>query len=227
MQKMLSPRGAAESFSLGTNIRYNPPSSQKMAYDKEDYRHMVQENYGSTNGEQRCGVSGTPYAAAPVPPPVDYSSGNYNDLINSLPKNTGDIANDSLMNALPVATMDSQGAATAGENGAIDDVVNYNRIIISNPNSRTRGQGDPIRGDLWIPPHCTGWFRPSANPTLDLQQGALQVMAGLQSSNSNVSDGIRAMAATGDDYYGGMLMSETDLSQVSAMTDLSVMRLPL
>jgi len=217
MQKMLSPRGSAESFGLGTNIRYNKPSHQKMAYaNPSQLGHMVQENYGGR--EQRCGPSGAPYQAAPTPEPANYTDGNFAQLIDSLPRLPGVVSNDLLSNSLPIPTMDS---ADGGE-----DVVNYNRMITANPNSRTRGAGCPFRGDLAVVPRKTGWFDPPANPTLDLQQGAMQVMAGLQPMDSNTADGARLMATVGENYYAGMLMNEQQLSSINAMTDVQVSRLP-
>lgn len=221
MQKMLSPRGTAESFGMGPNIRYNKPSFEKMAFQKptpSQYGNMVKEGY--TGGEQGCSVSGSPYQAAPEPM-TNYAAGNFNKLVNSLPPLAGDITNQNLSNSLPVPTMESAGSSGEGE-----EIVNYNRMIIANPNSRTRSQGDMIRGDLVIAPSPTGWFRPSANPTLDLQQGALQVMAGTQPMDSNVSDGARIMASIGQDYYAGAMMNEQELSSINAMTDVQVMRLP-
>ena len=219
MQKMLSPRGTAESFGLGTNIRYNKPSHEKMAYtNPSEFGNMVQENYGGK--EKRCGVSGAPYQAAPTPPPSNYSAGDYGEVINSLPRLPGVVSNDMLSNSLPIPTMDSAG----GPDG--EDVVNYNRMITANPNSRTRGAGCPFRGDLAVVPLKLGWFSPPANPTLDLQQGAMQVMAGLQPMDSNTADGARLMATVGENYYAGMLMNEQQLSSINAMTDVQVTRLP-
>jgi len=123
MQKMLSPRGSADSFGLGTNIRYNKPAFDKMAYtNPEQYGSMVQENYGSK--EIGCGVGGAPYQAAPVPPPSGYTNGDFGSLVNSLPKLPGSNNNKTLMNSLPIPTMESVGAG-----GDEEDVVNYNRMI--------------------------------------------------------------------------------------------------
>ena len=220
MQKMLSPRGSAESFGLGTNIRYNKPSHQKMAYtNPSQLGHMVQENYGSR--EQRCGPSGAPYQAAPTPEPSNYTDGNFAKLIDSLPRLPGVVSNDLLSNSLPIPTMDSAGGADGEQ-----EVVNFNRMITANPNSRTRGAGCPFRGDLAVVPRKTGWFDPPANPTIDLQQGAMQVMAGLQPMDSNTADGARLMATVGENYYAGMLMNEQQLSSINAMTDVQVSRLP-
>jgi hypothetical protein len=220
MQKMLSPRGTAESFGLGTNIRYNKPSHEKMAYtNPSQFGNMVQENYGAK--EQRCGVSGSPYQASPTPEQSNYTNGNFADVRKTLPKLPGAAANKMLSNSLPIPTMDSAGGADGGE-----DVVNYNRMITANPNSRTRGAGCPFRGDLQVVPRRTGLFDPPANPTLDLQQGAMQVMAGIQPMDSNTADGARLMATVGENYYAGMLMNEQQLSSINAMTDVQVSRLP-
>jgi hypothetical protein len=63
----------------------------------------------------------------------------------------------------------------------------YDRLIFANKNSRTRSKGDLIRGDLAIAPNQTGWFQVAANPTLDLQQGALNVMAGANEQGSRMA----------------------------------------
>lgn len=61
----------------------------------------------------------------------------------------------------------------------------YDRLIYANARSRLRGAGDPIRGDLPIVniapesnPDSLIMFRPSVTPSIDLQQGALNVMGG-------------------------------------------------
>jgi len=52
------------------------------------------------------------------------------------------------------------------------------RLVFANRNSRLRGAGDPIRGDLPFVPTPPGWFSPSVNPQIDLQRGALNFIAG-------------------------------------------------
>lgn len=58
----------------------------------------------------------------------------------------------------------------------------YDRQIFVNKKSRTRGQGDPIRGDLPIAPCKRDWFQTSASPQ-DLRLGAIN-----QISNKNEND---------------------------------------
>jgi hypothetical protein len=77
----------------------------------------------------------------------------------------------------------------------------YDRLMHANRNSRSRGQGDFIRGDLPIDgsvvPH--GWFKASSSstPHLSLNQGAMHVLGGIDNSN------IRAMTSIIHDGSGG------------------------
>lgn len=81
---------------------------------------------------------------------------------------------------IPVPTMEE----TLNENGETVTPVVFDRVIYTNKNSRTRGEGDHIRGDLPIVPCGGGWFSVSASPATDLQQGALNVLAGTDNSTT-------------------------------------------
>lgn len=95
---------------------------------------------------------------------------------NALLDNTAIDEDNSL---IPVPTME-----TPNENGETVTPVVFERVIYTNKNSRTRGEGDHIRGDLPIVP-CRGtWFNVSASPATDLQQGALNVLAGTDNSTT-------------------------------------------
>lgn len=96
---------------------------------------------------------------------------------NALPDYTAAMDEDNSL--LPVPTME-----TPNENGETVTPVMFDRLIYTNRNSRTRGEGDHIRGDLPIVP-CKGtWFNVSASPSTDLQQGALNVLAGTDNSTT-------------------------------------------
>ena len=69
----------------------------------------------------------------------------------------------------------------AGQEG---EPIVYDRYIISNRNNRLRSQGDMIRGDLPIAKTNTGWFQTSAKPNEVLQQGALNVIAGVDNATA-------------------------------------------
>jgi len=93
-------------------------------------------------------------------------------------------------NQLPVAPMNNVGA------GGSEVPVVMDRFIYANLRSRLIGQGDPIRGDLPIMPvlpqsdtNSMILFRPSVNPTIDLQSGAMAVLGGAY--NENVRDTVQ------------------------------------
>lgn len=70
--------------------------------------------------------------------------------------------------------------------GTESQPVVYDRVMYSNSRSRTRGQGDYIRGDLMITPDNykpgggghPGWFQVSAKPNRDLNPGAMEHLFG-------------------------------------------------
>ena len=70
--------------------------------------------------------------------------------------------------------------------GSETQPVVYDRVMYSNSRSRTRGQGDYIRGDLMIAPDNykpgggghPGWFQVSAKPNRDLNPGCMEHLFG-------------------------------------------------
>jgi len=92
--------------------------------------------------------------------------------------------------------------------GQAAEVVCYDRYIVANNNSRLRSQGDMIRGDLPIQPCSTGWFQVSANPAIDLQQGALAVMGGVNNQTAqDLASLINCTSGGADTTIGGVDMS--------------------
>lgn len=111
-------------------------------------------------------------------PAVDagYANGNYNDVLDKAYMT--DAATE-VTSFLPVNDMTTL-------SGDMEQApVVYDRLVYANRNSRLRSQGDPFRGDLPITPCPTGWFRPSVQPNVDLQQGALNVMGGTSNTTGN------------------------------------------
>ncbi len=76
--------------------------------------------------------------------------------------------------SLPIGTMSTIDNTSNEDNGEIVS----DRYVFANRTSRLRQYGDPIRGDIPIEPSKLNYFRPSANPQFDLQEGALNVIAG-------------------------------------------------
>jgi len=73
---------------------------------------------------------------------------------------------------------------TIGEDGSEIQAVVYDRLIFANRNSNLRAGGDKIRGDLPIAPRKCGLWDPSVNPHIDLEQGAINVLAGIGNETS-------------------------------------------
>jgi len=91
--------------------------------------------------------------------------------------------------------------------------VTFDRFMFANKKSRRRTGGDPIRGDLPIIPQNTGWFRPSVQPHLDLQEGALNVLGGFDSeTNVNLAYLMAASAGNSMTSFGGAPFSGEDRS---------------
>jgi hypothetical protein len=84
-------------------------------------------------------------------------------------------------NFLAVDPLNPLGVAADGE---IQPII-YDRYIYAPKKSRLYRYGDPIRGDLAIAPLSGSWFIPSSTPTLDLREGAINVMSGQYNETSN------------------------------------------
>ena len=91
----------------------------------------------------------------------------------------------SLSSSLPVRDMTAMNASSDNNTQPII----YDRYMFANRNSNLRSRGDKIRGDLAILPCNTGWFQVSVQPNIDLEAGALNVLAGINNEQGKaVSD---------------------------------------
>lgn len=152
------------------------------------------------------GIPETYRGGAPVAP-ANYAAGNYNEMLNKA--YSGNNALPVTQSMLPVADMTSLAASNAAADGA---PVVYDRYVYANRNSRLRSQGDPIRGDLPIVPCSADWFRPSVQPNVDLQQGAINVIAGTTNSTANsLANLIYTSSGNAETAIGGTNMSQPEL----------------
>jgi len=238
-QSNLSPRFANTQF--GSNIRYNAPALRNMGVPRTPlgYANMAKENYSPTKESYGCGGGAGCFAAecagssrsqspkscaagnAPPHMASDYTNGDYHKVANKAI--SGSPVNDGFTNTLPVGNMNSLN--NMGED--MGQVVVYDRLMFANRNSRTRGQGDPIRGDLPIVPCATGWFQVTANPNLDLQQGAMAVMGGICSGSTSGNVAALINNTTGISTIGGVKMSTQELASLGASGgDLGITAFP-
>lgn len=232
-QSALNPRmnGGVD---FGANIRYNPPSYKNMGVpsnpiqggctvgNNNNINKNSVEKYGcfaptcgKGGSEPGCGVN----RAAPIMN-SDYANGNYNDQVDKLMQS--EFASEStVVDQVPVGQMETLNAL--GE--TVQPIV-FDRMIYANRNSRLRSQGDMIRGDLAITPCNTGWFQVSVDPSIDLQQGAMNVLGGVKNETAG------QMAAlindyTGETHIGGVNMTPQQLSSVGAAgNDLQITAFP-
>lgn len=191
-QASLSPRFANTNF--GANILYNPPSDKNMAAPCNPLTFASQggqqENYareefcgsGGCSGIASCGKGGVDNSVAFGAPLTqsNYSAGNYSEMVNSAyaHPNTSH-QTDSLVPVGDMTVLDAMGQQT--------QPIVYDRYIYANRNSRLRSQGDWIRGDLAIVPCSAEWFRPSVQPHIDLNQGAMNVVGGWDNSTAQAT----------------------------------------
>lgn len=191
------------SFSPQEGFRHNSSSSPSSSQPRENYKPMgscspggnggngggVTPNAYSGSRENYCANCGTGQCGGGCPAscgkggygvghainnayelPSGYTNGNFQDVYDSLPANGQNLGSD-----LP-----SGDIATINQLGESEQFIAFNRIMPANTMaaSRLRAQGDPIRGDLAIVPCQSGWFSVYPDIARDLQQGAINVLAG-------------------------------------------------
>jgi len=207
-QSLLAPR--MSSIDIGANVMYSLPDQKHMAVPKNPltFGKMVAENY--TPGVGKAGNGGNGLASANS---MDGSGEVLRSQVRS--EEYPDVSD-----MIPVGDMTTMNAL-----GETEQPIVYDRLIHANRNSRLRGQGDPIRGDLAIVPRTGELWAPAVHPTVDLQQGALNVMAGPNNDAARSMTQLMNLYSSGTDTeVAGMNMTqqfkETDLG--AGLSDITV-----
>ena len=136
-----------------------------------------------------------------------YANGDYNQVLAQVYAAGG--------GPLPTSTVMEGVSETPfmNQDGELKQPIVYDRYIYANRRSRLRSQGDPIRGDLPIVPLSGDWFVPSVQPQIDLQAGALNVMAGVNNATNNeLANLIYNSSGGGDTTIGGVNMRDMNMS---------------
>jgi hypothetical protein len=220
-QAILDPRFSNVDY--GANIRYNMPTQKNqgvpcnpltfgnMAQENYSPKKSHRENYGCSScgggcGPVSCRKGGIPKSlkTPSEATPVDYAGGNYNEVLEDVMSSSSYPETTSM---LPLGDM-----TTVNSLGETIQPVTYERFIYANRNSRLRSQGDWIRGDLPIVPCKNEWFRPSVQPNIDLNQGAMNVLGGINNGTGN------ELAALINATSGG---ADTTISGVNMATQFS------
>lgn len=201
-QSQLSPRFDGTN-SYGSQIRYNPPSSDNLAVPPSG-------GYG--------GVVSESYSTGDMTDPSNYAQISSDQGL--VRKNMDDDV------VLPISDMRYN--SVSGESGAGDEQpIVFDRLMYSTRRTKLRAQGDPIRGDLPIVPCDASWFRPSVQPAVDLQQGAMQILNGDGSTQRSMEELIYKTSGGTDTTIGGLDMAPQLMTEYSGgLSDVSVTAFP-
>jgi len=165
-QSQLSPRFSNVDY--GANLRSEFPSPLNMGVPVDPL--SGQAGYMNASYKPDGSFNETAYA-----------NGNYNQVLNTVMQQAG--------NGWPTSTIEADVSTPFfSQDGTAKQPIIYDRYIYANRNSRLRGLGDPIRGDLPITPISGNWFVPSGayeGPNAVLQHGAMNVMGGVNNETSN------------------------------------------
>jgi hypothetical protein len=198
-QGVLPPRMMSGDY--GANIRYNLPSNDHLALNRENplaFGNMAKCNYTRENFQQNKNSD---------------KKTSYNEVIEDVYKN------DQFEDLSPNGIIGGTDMTNINALGQEEQIYNYDRLIFSTAKSRLTAQGDPIRGDLPIIPNACGWFSPSVNPARDLATGAINVIAGNDNETSLKVARLRAVATDfADPASGGVLQSYKTINPASVQS---------
>jgi hypothetical protein len=179
-------------------------SCQKLVMTNPSIEPYCNDGWQSTNIVGAPGVPLNPHS----PNNTGYTNGNFDQAVS--------LAVDASPSLWPTSTVAEANRATLmSDDGQIVQPIIYDRYIYANKNSRQRGAGDPIRGDLPIVPVSGSWFIPSqaSSPGLNLQQGAMNVMGGVNNETNNALANLIWNSSGGTETtIGGIDMAKTMMS---------------
>lgn len=149
--------------------------------------------------------------------PSGYTNGNYKRVLQSITK--PDLISDNQYGTINGGTTATASYLTA--DGELKQPIIYDRFLYANRHSRLRSQGDWFRGDLPIVPNSGNWFVPSVHPNIDLNAGAINVMAGVNNeTNHQLASLIYNSSGGGDTCIGGIDLEP--VGQVSAFSRMNM-----
>lgn len=141
--------------------------------------------------------------------PSAYANGNYKDVLAAGMSGNRTMGSDQIS--------DQIGEFATGSymdmNGEMKQPIIYDRYMYANRQSRLRAQGDPVRGDLPIVPASGNWFTPNVHPNVDLQAGAINVLAGVNNETGHqLANLIYNTSGGADTTIGGVDMSRLNVA---------------
>jgi len=199
-QSNLAPRFSTQNY--GPNIKYSMPNykNQAVPHDPMALGDMAKEGYTAGCSTRNTNAN-------------KFGDSSYNSNISSLNKIVAPA--NYLSDMLPVGDM-----SQINPDGSVQNQIVYDRYIYANQKSYLRSQGDMIRGDLPIIPQAkNGWFNVSATPHIDLQKGALNVMAGENNTTTKELAALMAVSSGNTQNFDAAL----DMSNKYNMTGSGTM----
>lgn len=199
-----------------TSHGFSEMSGQASAY-RSAFGPVV-EGYKQVGSNPQYGWQESKYLGSPKIPldphnpySVEYTNGDYNKVLNMA------VASGSVDGWPTSTTAELDQASFLTQDGEMKQPIVYDRYMYANRNSRLRGQGDPIRGDLPIVPISGNWFIPSAaagnNANQVLQQGAMNVLGGVNNETNNALANLIYNSSGGaETTIGGVDMAQTNMS---------------
>ena len=225
----------------GANIKTRPPAHENLGVPSEPFEPVnnskcqgcgcaTKENYCIGCNKTSCGmVPNEPYAGGAKMLEAGTATGNYNRVRDASIGGSHKVNTNS---SIPVSSMRAAASPGAGEgdgddSGNAEQPIVYDRLMYATSKSKLRQHGDHIRGDLPIVPCQQSWFRPSVNPSVDLHQGAMQILGGTGDVQKGMEELIYTTTAGYKNTIGGADLS-TQLSSdfSSGLSDLSVTAFP-
>jgi hypothetical protein len=192
------PRASAGSRGMMMDVGYGG-GAMMMNNAYADERHIGGGGYGGAmrmNEAQRVLLD--PHN------PSAYANGNYKEVLAA--GVSSDCTSDSAM-------MNGAMGSYLTADGNMKQPIIYDRFMYANRKSRLRNLGDAIRGDLPIVPLSGNWFTPNVHPNLDLQAGAMNVLAGVNNeTNHQLANLIYNSSGGGDTTIGGVDMARMNAS---------------
>jgi hypothetical protein len=196
-------------YSTPPNFQLNPSFRMQNATLSPYTRHHLQ-----TNPNARANM------ATPQLKPTDFATMARENFTheNSYKEQSHSVGDfKTLVPDYSTATLPPQNMSTIntiGENGEEVQAVVYDRLIFANRNSNHRRHGDKIRGDLPIAPRKCGLWDPSVNPHIDLEPGAINVIAGIGNETSN------EMATFLNGYNKSSIVAGVDMTSPDSLASI-------
>ncbi len=171
--------GAVEE-GYGMTRGFNPNQGHNTASTVESYCGSCGGGYGCRGcGAVGCRKGGGGPPAHPLSAPATTKLMTADYAAPSFKQSVSEHETTPTTSLLPVGDMTMMNSF-----GEIEQPIVYDQLIFAQQRSRLYGQGDPIRGDLPIIPCKNEWFRPSVHPQIDLRDGAMFVMGGVDNGTT-------------------------------------------